>query len=105
MYTSAPAKIPTRTIPCPLCDTPHEVTHADWHDERGRKVPEREAVLCAHWRAYYDHKARTTEFRLFEPRAGDGEAARGAGEGVRAGVPEGYFAATWERPRGKRSKR
>jgi hypothetical protein len=94
--------IATRSIPCPTCNGAHEVKHAHWFDERGRKVSEAEAVLCAHFMAEYDHKARTTEFRLFEPRAGAGEAARGAGEGVRAGVPEGCFAATWERPRAKR---
>lgn len=68
--------IATRSIPCPACNGAHEVKHAHWFDERGRKVSEAEAVLCAHFMAEYDHKARTTEFKLFEPR----KAGRAAGK-------------------------
>ena len=44
-------KIETRSILCPLCGQTHTVEHADWINERGNRVSEKSAVLCAHYRA------------------------------------------------------
>jgi phage terminase large subunit GpA-like protein len=57
-------KIATRSIRCPKCGESHTVEHADWIDERGRMVSERDAVLCAHYRA--EIAARSAQpFQLF----------------------------------------
>lgn len=62
-----------------------EVEHADWIDERGRMVRERDAVLCAHFRA--EIAARSAQpFRLFRTPAPAQPAA----------PPPGYFVADWD---------
>lgn len=57
-------RLADRALVCATCGQTHLVTNADWHDERGARVPEAEAILCAHYRA--DLVARTERpFRLF----------------------------------------
>lgn len=82
--TNAP-KIATRSIRCPKCGETHTVEHADWIDERGRMVRERDAVLCAHFRA--EIAARSAgPFQLFRTPAPAQPAA----------PPSGFFVADWE---------
>ena len=94
MFTPVFETVADREIACPLCGGTHLVANKHWWDE-GRKVSEQEAVECAHWMAYYDHKAHTTEFALFEPRPTPAPNT----------VPPGHFAATWTTKRSKRTRK
>lgn len=85
MTTTTTTKIATRSIRCPKCGESHTVEHADWIDERGRMVRERDAVLCAHFRA--EIAARSAgPFQLFRTPAPAQPAA----------PPPGFFVADWE---------
>lgn len=85
--TTTALKIETRNILCPLCGETHTVEHKHWFDERGRQVPERDAVLCAHFMIEFDVRARTTPFQLFRTPAP---------APTPASPPPGYFVADWE---------
>mgnify|MGYP000947111346 CR=1 FL=1 len=82
-------KIEPCDILCPACGQTHTVVRADWFDERGRKVSEREAVLVRHHIEDYNTKARTTLFQLFRTPAAQPASTPAA-------PPPGYFVADWE---------
>jgi len=103
------ATIPTRSIPCPKCNTTHEVEHTDWFSEKGRKVSERSAVLCAHYRAEITERSKRP-FQLFRTSAPVASAApvRAVADVKHEPTP-GYFAADWDafkkRPRSRKVAR
>lgn len=101
--TKTALKIETRAIRCPLCGESHMVEHKHWFDERGRQVPEREAVMCAHFMAEYDRKARTTPFVIAAPPVAAAQptvqhaSKRAAVEAdVKHAPTTGYFLPDWD---------
>ena len=102
-------KIEPCDILCPACGQTHTVVRADWFDERGRKVSEREAVLCAHYRAEITERSKRP-FQLFRTTAPVAPAApvRAVADVKHEPTP-GYFAADWDafkkRPRSRKVAR
>jgi hypothetical protein len=90
-------KIEPCDILCPACGQKHTVVHADWFNERGRKVSEREAVLVRHHIEDYNTKARTTPFQLFRTPAAQPAPKRAAVEAdVKHEPTPGYFLPDWD---------